>query len=89
MLSGWTMQQCSRYLADITVSQRLQMLQRFHRFTPGNRSLTRHELQVLFDHADNEVLAIRGRGRKGWLPAFRDATLLKVLFAGACAGARA
>jgi integrase/recombinase XerC len=47
---------------------------------PGNRALTRDELQAFFDHADGEVAAIRGRGRKGWLPAFRDATLFKVLY---------
>ena len=162
MLTGWATQQRSRYLAEVTVEQRLWMLRRFHRFTntgpwewtsqdveewttmliaerglahstvrfnhvtlrlfmdyladvrygwpaecqarfgtapsqvchewntvahladfegrPGNRPLTRAELQLFFDHADAEVAAIRGRGRKGWLPAFRDATLFKVLF---------
>lgn len=162
MLAGWQTQQRSRYLAEITVSQRLAMLRRFQRFTnaypwqwtpqdveewtttaiaerglahstvrfnhvtlrlfldylvdarygwaaecerrfgpvptqvchewntvahladyegrPGNRPLTCEELQAFFDHADAEVAAIRGRGRKGWLPAFRDATLFKVLF---------
>jgi integrase/recombinase XerC len=162
MLVGWQTQQRSRYLAEITVSQRLQMLRRFQRFTnaypwqwtpqdveewtttaiaerglahstvrfnhvtlrlfldhlidarygwvaecerrfgavptqvchkwntvahlagyegrPGNRPLTSEELQAFFDHADGEVAGIRGRGRKGWLPAFRDATLFKVLF---------
>jgi integrase/recombinase XerC len=47
---------------------------------PGNRPLTREELQAFFNHADDEVVAIRGRGRKGWLPAFRDATMLKVAY---------
>ena len=163
MLAGWATQQRSRYLAEVTVTQRLQMLRRFQRFTnaypwqwspqdveewtttaiaerglahstvrfnhvtlrlfldylvdpaygwasececrfgaaptqvchewntvahladyegrPGNRPLTREELQAFFDFADSEVAGIRGRGRKGWLPAFRDATLFKVLFA--------
>ncbi|HYZ98801.1 MAG TPA: site-specific integrase [Acidimicrobiales bacterium] len=48
---------------------------------PGNRPLTRGELQGLFDHADERVETIRRRGRKGWLAAFRDATLLKVAYA--------
>lgn len=47
---------------------------------PGNRPLTRVELQGLFDHADERVEAVRRRGRKGWLAAFRDATLLKVAY---------
>lgn len=48
---------------------------------PGNRALTRAELQGLFDFADERVETIRRRGRKGWLAAFRDATLLKVCYA--------
>lgn len=47
---------------------------------PGNRPLTRSELQGLFDHADERVGTVRRRGRKGWLAAFRDATLLKVCY---------
>jgi integrase/recombinase XerC len=47
---------------------------------PGNRPLTRAELQALFDHADGRVEAVRRRGRKGWLAAFRDATMLKVAY---------
>jgi integrase/recombinase XerC len=47
---------------------------------PGNRPLTRVELQALFDHADARVESVRARGRKGWLAAFRDATLLKVAY---------
>ena len=48
---------------------------------PGNRSLTPAELQAFFDHADARVDEVRSRGRKGWLAAFRDATLLKVAYA--------
>ena len=48
---------------------------------PGNRSLTLFELQAFFDHADARADEVRARGRKGWLAAFRDATLLKVAYA--------
>lgn len=47
---------------------------------PGRRPLTREELQALFDHADAQVERIAGLGRKGRLAAFRDATLLKVVY---------
>jgi hypothetical protein len=30
---------------------------------------------------DEQVVRIRDRGRKGWVPAFRDATLFKVAYA--------
>jgi integrase/recombinase XerC len=43
----------------------------------GKRAFTRDELQAFFDHADDQVALVRGRGRKGWLPAFRDAVLFK------------
>lgn len=45
------------------------------------RAFTRDELQAFFDHADDEVTRVRGRGRKGWLPAFRDAMLFKTAYA--------
>lgn len=48
---------------------------------PHRRSLTRVELQSLFDAADDDVEAIRSRAKKGWVPAFRDATMLKVAYA--------
>nr|WP_324197985.1 tyrosine-type recombinase/integrase [Nocardia abscessus] len=47
----------------------------------GKRAFTRDELQVFFDHADAQIGAVRGRGRKGWLPAFRDAVLFKTAYA--------
>lgn len=47
---------------------------------PQRRSLTRVELQSLFDAADDDVCAIRSRSKKGWAPAFRDATMLKVAY---------
>ena len=47
---------------------------------PERRLLSRIELQALFDVADDRVgQAVRG-GRKGWLTAFRDATLFKVIY---------
>ncbi|WP_439659165.1 tyrosine-type recombinase/integrase [Lentzea sp. HUAS TT2] len=48
---------------------------------PLKRAFTREELQALFDRADDEVARKRAQGRKGWLPAFRDATLLKTAYA--------
>ncbi|MDA8283394.1 MAG: site-specific integrase [Actinomycetota bacterium] len=48
---------------------------------PHRRSLTRTELQDFFDAADDHVETIRSRARKGWVPAFRDATMLKVAYA--------
>ena len=48
---------------------------------PGNRPLSREELQLLFDYADERVARVRASGRKGWLAAFRDATLFKVAYA--------
>lgn len=47
---------------------------------PKKRAFTRVELQALFDYADEQVAVKRSQGRKGWLPAFRDATLLKVAY---------
>lgn len=47
---------------------------------PTKRAFTRAELQALFDHADEQVARKRALGRKGWLSAFRDATLLKVAY---------
>jgi site-specific recombinase XerD len=48
---------------------------------PGNRPLTREELQAFFDYCDDQVAAIAKSGRKGWLAAYRDATLFKVTYA--------
>jgi integrase/recombinase XerC len=47
---------------------------------PRKRAFTVEELQALFDHADAQVSRVRGGGRKGWLPVFRDAALLKVAY---------
>ena len=47
---------------------------------PSKRAFTRAELQALFDFADEQVGNKRTLGRKGWLSAFRDATLLKVAY---------
>ena len=48
---------------------------------PGNRPLSREELQAFFDYCDERVAAVRSTGRKGWLAAFRDATLFKTIYA--------
>jgi integrase/recombinase XerC len=47
---------------------------------PDKRAFTMDELQDFFDYADEQVTRARDRGRKGWLPAFRDATLFKVAY---------
>jgi site-specific recombinase XerD len=47
---------------------------------PTKRAFTRKELQTFFDRADDEVSRIRDLGRKGWVPAFRDAVLFKVAY---------
>jgi len=47
---------------------------------PSKRAFTRAELQTLFDYADEQVAAKRRAGRKGWIAAFRDATMLKVAY---------
>jgi site-specific recombinase XerD len=47
---------------------------------PSKRAFTVDELQAFFDHADEQVRRVRGRGRKGWLPVFRDATAFKVAY---------
>lgn len=47
---------------------------------PAKRAFTRAELQELFNYADDQVQRKRDLGRKGWLAAFRDATLLKLAY---------
>jgi integrase/recombinase XerC len=47
---------------------------------PEVRALTRRELQDFFNYADDQVAHARARGRKGWLTAFRDATIFKVCY---------
>jgi site-specific recombinase XerD len=47
---------------------------------PRKRAFTVDELQAFFDHADGQVGRVRGGGRKGWLPVFRDAVALKVAY---------
>ncbi len=47
---------------------------------PERRPLTRAELQAFLDAADDHVERAAGSRRKGWLAAFRDATLFKVVY---------
>jgi integrase/recombinase XerC len=49
--------------------------------SPAKRAFSRDELQAFFDHADDEVDRIRDAGKKGWIPAFRDAALFKTAYA--------
>ena len=48
--------------------------------SPTKRAFTKRELQDFFDHADDQVGLIAASGRKGWLPAYRDATMFKVAY---------
>jgi site-specific recombinase XerD len=48
---------------------------------PDRRPLSREELQAFFDHADEQVARITGKGRKGWQAAYRDAVLFKTMYA--------
>jgi site-specific recombinase XerD len=48
---------------------------------PERRPLSRTELQALFDLADDKVAEAASSRHKGWLAAFRDATLIKVIYA--------
>jgi site-specific recombinase XerD len=49
--------------------------------SPRRRPFTREELQALFDHADAQVGNAVSGGRKGAVAAFRDAVVLKVVYA--------
>ncbi|WUL34772.1 tyrosine-type recombinase/integrase [Streptomyces canus] len=44
------------------------------------RPMTREEVQALFDYADDQVENAIRRGRKGALPAYRDATVFKTIY---------
>ena len=46
----------------------------------GRRPLSRAQLQAFFDAADDRAEAAASSGRKGWLAAFRDATLVKAVY---------
>lgn len=47
----------------------------------AKRAFTLRELHTFFAYCDDQVDRIRSFGRKGWLPAFRDATLFKTAYA--------
>jgi integrase/recombinase XerC len=49
--------------------------------SPDVRPFSRDELQHFFDHADERVDRARRLGRKGWMAAFRDAAMFKVIYA--------
>lgn len=48
---------------------------------PGKRPCTHDEIQDLFDCADDMTAKARASGRKGWVSAFRIATIMKVGYA--------
>jgi integrase/recombinase XerC len=47
---------------------------------PERRSMTRAEIQLLFNYADERVELAASSGRKGALAAYRDATVFKVIY---------
>lgn len=47
---------------------------------PEKRAFTKRELQDFFDHADDRVGSIAAAGKKGWLPAYRDAVMFKLAY---------
>lgn len=47
---------------------------------PSRRPLSRNEIQLFLDHADEQVDRAARSGRKGALAAYRDATVFKVLY---------
>ena len=49
--------------------------------SPTRRQLTKTECQALFDAADDRAAGVRHKSVKGFVPAFRDATMLKVAYA--------
>lgn len=69
----WTPAMIDEWLGDLHVQQ--------NESDPKKRVFTKAELHAFFAHCDNEVARIRAFGRKGWLPAFRDATLFKTAYA--------
>lgn len=76
---------CERHFGDVPVQVFHEWNTVIHRADyegrPGNRPLSREELQAFFDYCDQRVGQVRARGRKGWLATFRDATLFKTIYA--------
>ncbi|NBE96770.1 site-specific integrase [Nonomuraea sp. KC401] len=52
-----------------------------YRGDPARRPMTREEVQLFLDHADDQVEVALRHGRKGALARYRDATVFKVLYA--------
>jgi integrase len=81
---GWSAQ-CERYFGTHPVQVCHEWNTAVHaqqgESGPSKRAFTIDELEAFFDYADGQVEAIRAAGRKGWWPAFRDATLFKVAYA--------
>ncbi len=47
----------------------------------GEPAVLREKLQRFFDYCDDRVDQAQHTGRKGWLAAFRDATVFKTIYA--------
>lgn len=81
---GWA-EECRRQLGAVPVQICHELNRAVHvderEDRPARRPLTRSELQALYDVADDAVERAGRSQRKGWLTAFRDATLMKVIYA--------
>jgi integrase/recombinase XerC len=80
---GWD-EVCERYFGTHPVQVFHEWNTAVHRAEvearPGNRPLSREELQDFFDFCDERVAVVRRSGRKGLLAAYRDATLFKTVY---------
>ncbi|WP_433432657.1 tyrosine-type recombinase/integrase [Nonomuraea sp. CA-141351] len=52
-----------------------------HHGDPARRPMTREEIQIFLDHADDQVEVALRQGHKGALTRYRDATVFKVMYA--------
>ncbi|TDD14075.1 tyrosine-type recombinase/integrase [Nonomuraea diastatica] len=52
-----------------------------YRGDPARRPMTRKEVQLFLDHADDQVEVALSRGHKGALARYRDAAVFKVIYA--------
>jgi integrase len=81
MLAGFANQQLARNLARSVHEWNTAVHVQDGESDAKKRAFTKAELHAFFAHCDDEVARARAFGRKGWLPAFRDAALFKTAYA--------